>query len=134
MIIVAYLLAFLCLILNGSLFVHLKPPLNFALVVFQIIAVDLSPFLAILGLLGAGLGWLYHAPIAVAAGLLGATISVIYIVLVTRPQPGFDLTFGKDWKTRIPPSREAHMLKRRWDLGDPRPSVRRRRRRSAAVL
>ena len=29
MIIAAYLLSFLCLILNGSLFVHLKPPYNF---------------------------------------------------------------------------------------------------------
>ena len=121
MIIAAYLLSFLCLILNGSLFVHLKPPYSFLLAfTIQLVAVDLSPFLAVLGLLGAGLGWLYHAPIAVAAGLLGAAISVIYIALVTVPQPGFDLAFGKDWKTSIPPSREPQMLKRRWNLGWPR--------------
>ena len=121
MIIAAYLLSFLCLILNASLFVRLKPPYNFFFAFpIQLVAVDLSPFLAVLGLLGAGLGWLYHAPIAVAAGLLGAGISVIYIALVTVPQPGFDLAFGKDWKTRIPPSRESHMLKRRWNLGWPR--------------
>lgn len=120
MIIAAYLLSFLCLILNASLFVHLRPPYNFMFVVFQLAAGALSPFLAVLSLLGAGLGWLYHAPIAVAAGLLSAGISVIYIALVTVPQPSFDLAFGKDWKTRIPPTRESHMLKRRWSLGWPR--------------
>ncbi len=117
---VAYLLSFLCLMLNASLFVHLRPPYNFFFVVPQVFAAALSPFLAVLGLLGAGLGWLYHAPIAVAAGLLGAGISVIYIALVTAPQPGFDLAFGSDSKARIPPSRESHMLKRRWALGWPR--------------
>jgi acetyl esterase/lipase len=120
MIIAAYLLSFLCLILNATLFVNLKPPYNFYFVVPQIVAVVLSPFLVVLGMVGAGMGWLYHAPIAVAAGLLGAGISVIYIALVTVPQPSFDLAFGKDWKARIPPSRESHMLKRRWNLGWPR--------------
>lgn len=121
MILVAYTLSFVCLLLNLSLFLRLKPPYNFFLAFsFQLAAVVLSPFLAVLGLLGAGLGWLYHAPIAAAAGLLGAGISAIYIALVTVPQPGFDLAFGKDWKTRIPASREFHMLKRRWNLGWPR--------------
>jgi acetyl esterase/lipase len=117
MMIAAYLLSFLCLILNASLFVNLKPPYNFFLAFsLQLAAVSLSPFLVLLGLLGVGLGWLVHAPLAVAAGLLGAGISVIYIVLVTVPQPGFDLAFGKDWKTRIQPSRKSHMLKRRWNI------------------
>jgi acetyl esterase/lipase len=120
MIIAAYLLSFLCLFLNGSLFVHLRPPKNFYFLMFQLVAVDFSPFLVVLGLLGAGLGWFYDAPIAVAAGLLGAGISAIYIALVTVTQPGFDLAFGKDWKTSIPPSLESHLLKRRWNLGWPR--------------
>jgi len=121
MIVAAYLLSFLCLLLNATLFVRLKPPYSFFLAFsIQLAAVDLSPFLVVLGLFGAGLGWLYHAPIAVVAGLLGAGISVGYIGLVTVPQPGFDLAFGKDWKTSIPPSRQSHMLKRRWNLGWPR--------------
>jgi acetyl esterase/lipase len=125
LIVTAYLLSFLCLILNASLFVNLKPPYNFYFVVPQVVAVVLSPFLAVLGLMGAGLGWLYPAPIAVVAGLLGAGISVIYIALVTIPQPGFDLAFGKEWKNRIPPFLESHLLKRRWNMmlpqtGEPR--------------
>jgi acetyl esterase/lipase len=120
MIIAAYLLSFLCLILNGSLFVKLKPPYSLFLWLFQLFAVVFSPVLAILSLLVAGLGWMYHAPIAVAAGLLGAVISAIYIVRVTSAQPGFDLAFGKDWMTKILASLETHMLKRRWNLGLPR--------------
>jgi acetyl esterase/lipase len=120
MMITAYLLSFLCLILNGCLFVRLRPPYSFALCVVQVVAVILSTFLVVLGVLGAGLGWLSHAPIAVAAGLLGAAISAIYIALVTVPQPSFDLAFGKDWETRIHPSQKSHMLKRRWNLRWPR--------------
>ena len=115
MIIAAYLLALLGLILNASLFIHLKPPNNFYFVIPQILAVVLSPVLAALALIGAGLGWLSHAPIAVALGLLSAGISVIYIVLVTVPQPGFELAFGKDWKTGPPSPIKSQMLKRRWD-------------------
>ena len=117
MTIAAYLLSFFTLILNSSLFVRIKMPYGWIL---QLSSHALSPFLVLTGGLGAGLGWFYHAPIAVAAGLLGAGISVAYIYLVTVPQPGFDIAFGKDWKTRIPPSRESHMLKRRWNLGWPR--------------
>jgi acetyl esterase/lipase len=120
MIILAYVLSSLCLILNISLFVHLKPPYSVFLLLFQILAMVFSPVLAVLGLLGAGLGWLYHVPIAVVAGLLGTGISAIYIAVVAVAQPGFDLAFGRDWKTRIPPSRESHMLKTRWNLGLPR--------------
>jgi hypothetical protein len=53
MIIAAYVLSFLCLILNGSLFVHLKPPYHLYLSLFQIADAVLSPLLAVLGPLGA---------------------------------------------------------------------------------
>jgi acetyl esterase/lipase len=106
-----------CLILNISLFIRFKQPYGWFLNMFSH---ALSPFLVVIGGLGAWLGWLYHAPIAVAAGLLGAGISVIYIALVTVPQPGFELAFGKDWETRLPTEQESHMLKRRWSLGLPR--------------
>jgi len=123
MIIAAYLLSFLCLILNASLFVRLKPPYNFFLAFsLQLVAVALSPFVAALSLLGAGLGWLSHAPAAIAGGLLSAGISMTYIALVTSHQRGFELAFGKDWKSRIPPSLESHLLKRRWNIVLPQTS------------
>src|SRR5512136_2709316 len=119
MTIVAYLLSFLSLLLNASLLVRLKPPYKFFFWIFQIAAAVLSPFLVVAGLLGAVLGWLHDAPLAVAAGLLGAGVSALYIHLVTVPQSGFDLAFGKDWKTKITPSQESRMLRRRWNLGWP---------------
>ncbi len=120
MMIVAYLLSFLCLILNSVLFLRIKPPYNW---VFPMFIDALSPILVIIGGVGAWLGWLYQAPLAIAAGLLGAGISVVYIALVTVPQPGFELAFGKDWKSRIPPSRKSHMLRWRWNLLLPRTSA-----------
>jgi acetyl esterase/lipase len=117
MAVVAYVLSFSCLILNSVQFLRIRPPLNWIVPMFT---GAFSPFLVIIGLLGAVLGWVYHAPIAAAAGLLGAGISVLYIALVTVPQPGFDQAFGEDWKTRLQPSREAHMLKRRWNIRLPR--------------
>jgi len=117
MAIIAYILSFLCLALNATLFVRLKPPNNFYFVVPQIVAVVLSPFLALFALVGAGLGWLYHAPIAVVAGLMSAGISVIYIALVTiSHQRGFDLAFGKDWRHKISSVQESRLLKRRWNI------------------
>jgi acetyl esterase/lipase len=117
MAVVAYVLSFSCLILNSVQFLRIRPPLNWIVPMFT---GAFSPFLIIIGLLGAALGWVYHAPLAAAAGLLGAGISVIYIALVTVPQPGFDHAFGENWKTRLPPSLESQMLKRRWNVVFPR--------------
>ena len=58
MIIIAYLLSFLCLILNLSLFVRFKPPYSFFIWPLQLAAGALSPFLVLAGLLGAVFGWL----------------------------------------------------------------------------
>lgn len=120
MILLAYTLSFVCLVLNATLFIRLKPPYSFYFVIFSVIAGSISPFLVILGALGAGLGWVYHAPAAVAAGLLGMGISLFYVLRVTAPQPGFALAFGKDWQRKIFPAQESHLLKRRWNIGLPR--------------
>ncbi len=39
MVLTAYLLSFLCLLLNSSLFVRLNPPYSFYFVIFQLLAV-----------------------------------------------------------------------------------------------
>jgi acetyl esterase/lipase len=120
MIYAAYFLAWFCLVLNASLFIHLRPPFCFAMVVPQLVAVSLSPFLAALALLGTVLGVLAGAPLAAVAGVLSAAISIIYILKVTAPQPGFDRAFGKGWQQRIPTDQGARMLKRRWNILLPR--------------
>ncbi len=121
MIVVAYLLAFFCLLLNGLLFVRLKPPYNFMILwIPQLLHHALSPCLIVIGASGAVLGWLYDAPLAVAAGILGAGLSAIYVWQVTRPQLGFALAFGVDWQQKIPPQFASRLLQRRWGLGLPR--------------
>ena len=117
--ILAYLFSFLCLLPNATLFVHLRPPRNFYIVGFQLLAASLSPALFVLGLAGAGLGWLTGAWVAAAAGLAGAAVSAVYIVLATRPQKGFEQAFGADWKSKIAPAQAARLIKRRWGIGLP---------------
>lgn len=114
MVIAAYLLSFLCLLLNSSLFVRLNPPYSFYFVVVQLLAGGLAPVLAILGGVGAVLGWYSGARVAVVAGILGTVISVVYMMLVTVPQPSFETAFGKDWETKISPSQQSRLIQRRW--------------------
>ena len=77
--VLAYLFSLLSLILNITLFINLKPPQNFYFIMFQLAAAALSPFLAVLGAIGLVLGWIFHAPVAFIAGILGAAISIVYI-------------------------------------------------------
>lgn len=116
MVILAYILSLTCLILNASLFLRLKAPYSFYFVFLPLIAGSLSPVLAMLGLSGAGLGLLYHAPVAVAAGLVGAGISLVDILRVTAPQPGFEQAFGQDWQRKISPAQASHLVRRRWNV------------------
>lgn len=119
MVVAAYLLSFLSLLLNGLLFVRLKPPFSFYFFAFQVFAGSLTPLLAILGTAGAILGWLSQAPAAFVAGILGTVISIVYILLVTIPQPDFAAAFGDDWEIRISPTQAARLIQRRWQPGLP---------------
>lgn len=120
MIVVAYLLSFLCLLLNACLFVRLKPPYSFFFVLFQVVAGGLAPVLVILGAAGAVLGWFSGAPVAVAAGIAGMAISLSYMYLVTAPQPGLAAAFGEDWQTALSPTQESRLIQKRWQPGLPK--------------
>jgi acetyl esterase/lipase len=120
MLTIAYIFSSLCLILNVSLFVRLRPPQCFYFVMPQIAAAALSPFLVLLSLAGAGLGWLAQGPFALAVGLLGTVISVAYIALVIIPRGDFARAFGKNWQDRISPVQGSRMLKGRWGVGLPK--------------
>ena len=70
MIALAYTLSLVCFILNVSLFFRLQWPHGGAILwICNVITGSLSPFLGVLGALGAGLGWIYRAPVAFVAGL-----------------------------------------------------------------
>jgi acetyl esterase/lipase len=121
MIALAYTFSFVSLILNASLFFRLKWPTGGAFLwICHVITGSLSPFLVVLGALGAGLGWLYHAPGAVVAGLLGAGSSLFYILRATASQPGFELAFGDTWQQKISHAQTTRLLQKRWNVVLPR--------------
>jgi acetyl esterase/lipase len=112
--IMACFLSFLCLILNLSLFINLKPPANFYFVIFQLVATAFAPILIICGITGAILGWFSNSRAALFSGFAGAVISLIYMFLITSPSTGFVDAFGKDWEKRLSPTRQTHLLQSRW--------------------
>jgi acetyl esterase/lipase len=121
MTILAHILTWFSLTLNLILFVRLRPPFNFMLLWMpQLFHHAISPLLVLSGLLGAALGWWAGAPIAVAAGLISAALSAIYIWRVIRPHRAFDDAFGPDWEGQMSDHQRSTMLPRRWSLGLPR--------------
>jgi acetyl esterase/lipase len=76
----------------------------------------LSPVWAIMGLVGALLGWVYEAYWAVPMGILGAGMMIWYVWRCTRDHQGFEDAFGADWQDQITPIQARHMLKRRWSI------------------
>jgi acetyl esterase/lipase len=120
MTILAYVLSFICLILNITLFIRLKPPLNFMILWLpQLAQHALSPFLVVIGASVAVLGLLVNAPIAAAAGALAAGIAAVYIWKVLGQRADFASAFGVDWQLKIPADQQAQMLQRRWRIGLP---------------
>ena len=117
--ITAYVLSLLCLLLNLFLFLRLDPPFNFYFVIFQLVAAGLAPLLILVGGVGAALGWFSRSRIPIAAGILGAGISIVYMILVTTTQSSFAEAFGPDWESRITPTQAARMIQRHWQPGLP---------------
>lgn len=111
---IARLLAFLSVAASSLLYVKLKAPWGFLLLVPKLFAGALAPFIAPIGALGAGLGLLAHAPLAVFAGTLGAVLSASHVRRVTAPQPGFEQAFGPQWERVIAPEQKIAMLPHRW--------------------
>jgi len=115
MTILAYLLSGLSLLMGFLLIIRLKVTLlGLILWSLKLAAGALSPFWAIIGAIGALLGWVYGAFWAVPIGLLGAGIMFWYVVGVSRDHQGFEKAFGAGWKSQISPEQTGHMLKRRW--------------------
>jgi acetyl esterase/lipase len=113
----AKLLAFLSLSLNSLLYYKLKSSsLDPRIVVYalKLLSGAFAPVLALLGLVGAALGLLARAPLALISGGLGAILSAGYVQRVTAPHIGFEKAFGPGWRDRIPAERAARMLQRRW--------------------
>ena len=112
MLVLAYILSGLSLLMSILFLVKLKEP---GLVMFaKLFAGALSPIWAILGAVGALIGWEYGALWAPPIGILGAGMMTWYIWQCTRDHKGFEEAFGTGWKDLISPQQAKHMVKRRW--------------------
>lgn len=98
MAILSYILAGLSLLMSFLFLVRSpKPPLGFLVLIFKLSAGALSAFWAAIGLVGAVLGWVFHALWAVPMGILGDGMMIRYIWSCTRDHNGFENAFGNDW-------------------------------------
>jgi acetyl esterase/lipase len=115
MIALAYLLSGLSLLMSLLLITRLKVTLlGLILWSLKLAAGALSPYWAIIGAVGAVLGWVYGAFWAIPIGLLGAGIMIWYVIVVSRDHKGFENAFGASWKGNISLEQTGHILKRRW--------------------
>jgi len=115
MITLAYILSGLSLLMGILLLIpQPKFPLSFWLLLPKLPAGALSPYWAVLGIVGALLGWGYQALWAIPMGSLGAAIMIWYVWRCTRDHKGLEDTFGPDWSDQIPPEGKRHMIQKRW--------------------
>jgi acetyl esterase/lipase len=115
MIILAYILSGLSLLMSGLFLIKPKVQLLFILFL-PLVAGALSPYWAIMGAVGAVLGWVYDALWAVPMGIVGAGWMTWYVWRCTRDHNGFEKAFGAGWKDQILPEQAKHMVKRRWSF------------------
>jgi acetyl esterase/lipase len=113
MIILAYILSGLSLLMSTLFLVRPKAQLLFILFL-PLTAEALSPIWAIMGTVGALLGWVSDAPWAVLMGIVGAIPMILYVWGCTRDHKGFENAFGAGWSDQIKPEQERLMVKKRW--------------------
>jgi acetyl esterase/lipase len=87
----------------------------------------LSPYWAIMGIIGAVMGGIVHALWAIPMGIAGAGMMIWYVWRCARDHNGFEKAFGAGWSGRILPQQAKHMVQRRWSFflkmkASPKPS------------
>jgi len=95
----------------------IRPKVTLLFILFlPLFAGALSPFWAIMGAIGAVLGWVYGALWAVPMGILGAGWMTWYIWRCARDHKGFEKAFGAGWKDQITHEQAKQMVRRRWSF------------------
>ena len=94
--------------------IHLRSLPGWIVLFAKLAAGALSPIWAIMGAVGALIGWLYGAFWAIPLGILGAGMMLWYVWQCTRDHTGFEEAFGAGWKDQITPQQAKNMVKRRW--------------------
>jgi acetyl esterase/lipase len=114
MIILATTLSGLSLLMSVLLLIRLKMPQGFYVLPLRMMTVALSPYWAIMGLVGAVIGWFYQALWVIPMGIVGAGVMIGYVWRVTRDHNGFEKAFDASWSDQIPPEQAKRMVQTRW--------------------
>jgi acetyl esterase/lipase len=114
MIILAYILSGLSLLMSVLFPIRLKFPQGFFVLPVKLAAGALSPYWAIMGAVGAVIGWGYQALWAIPMGIVGAGMMIWYVWRCTRDHNGFEKAFGAGWSDQILPEQARHMVQQRW--------------------
>jgi acetyl esterase/lipase len=80
----------------------------------KLTAIALSPYWAIMGTVGAVIGWVYQALWAIPMGIVGAITMISYVWGSTRDHKGFENAFGAGWSDQILPQQARLMVQKRW--------------------
>jgi acetyl esterase/lipase len=113
--ILAYSLSSISILLGLVFFIRPKVFMIKGMVMVLImIAGSLSPFWAIIGVIGAILGGISGAYWAIPMGILGAGVMIGYVWRSTRDHKGFEEAFGPGWSNQIPSDQEKRMVQKRW--------------------
>lgn len=112
----AYLLSGLSLLMGVLLVIRMKNPAGWLLMAPKSAAGALSPYLAVMGLAGAVLGWESEAYWTIPAGLVGASMTISYYWRCTSDHPGFERAFGADWSDQILPELTSQVVQKRRSL------------------
>ena len=103
MITLAYILAGLSLLMSLLFLLQSPtPPLGFIVALSKLTAGALSPYWAIMGVIGALIGWVYQALWAIPLGTVGAGMMIWYVWQCARAHRGFESAFGAGWSEKIP--------------------------------
>lgn len=110
----AFLFAVISAQLSALYFVRIRSAKGLILAAPKLLAETLAPVLALLGLVGSVLGFVFRAPFAMWAGLFGFITSVRYIGQVVSAEGNFEEAFGADWQERVPQSLRPETRDGRW--------------------
>jgi len=114
MITLAYILSILSLLMSILFLIKLKFPQGWIVWFPKLIAGALSPIWAIMGAVGAVIGWVYQALWAIPMGIVGAGMMIWYVWRCSRDHKGFEKAFGAGWSDQILPQQAKHMVQKRW--------------------
>jgi acetyl esterase/lipase len=114
MIILAYILSGLSLLMSALFTIRQKVSIGFLVLFPKLTAGSLSPYWAIMGAVGAVIGWVYQALWAIPMGIVGAGWMTWYVWRCTRDHKGFEKAFGAGWSDQIRPEQASNMVKKRW--------------------